>query len=156
MILIIAMGIVFIINPMHYTSVLFRSNEIVLIIGLISIIIGLYCIYQFGRKLIDRNAKLYLDDKGICDSVNILDYPFIQWENILKIEECKINNIPHLKIILKNSQQYISQITGFKKWILSLNYKKYRTPILLNSVYLSCSFEEFKKSVFDFYEEYKI
>ena len=110
---------------------------------------------KLNRKLINKNAIFSLDSKGIRDGVNILDYPFINWSEINKIEECNINNVPHLKILINNPEKYISQKNGLKKWIYNFNYKRYKTPILLNSTFLSCSFDEYKENILNSYNEYK-
>lgn len=155
MFLILIIGIIGIINPTKYTSFVFRNSIIIFTIGLMGIIVSTYCIYQFGRKLFDQNARFSINSKGISDKVNILDYPFINWSIIIKIEECKVNNVPNLKVFINDSKQYINQKKGLKKWVLNFNYKKYQTPILLNNTFLSCSFEEYKKIILDSYNEYK-
>ncbi|WP_294276682.1 STM3941 family protein [uncultured Chryseobacterium sp.] len=156
MLLILGLGIIAVINPGRYVSFIYRNSVIIFIIGIISIILSSCCIYEFGRKLIRKDAVLTINNEGINDGVNILDYPFIHWKNILNIEECSINNIPHLKVFIDNPQQYINQKVGFKKWILKLNLKKHRTPILLNAIYLACSFENYKKNVIEDYKKYKL
>lgn len=156
MLLILGLGIIAIINPGRYVSFIYRNSVIIFIIGIISIILSSCCIYEFGRKLIRKDAVLTINNEGINDGVNILDYPFIYWKNILNIEECSINNIPHLKVFIDNPQQYINQKVGFKKWILKLNLKKHHTPILLNAIYLACSFENYKKNVIEDYKKYKL
>lgn len=156
MILILILGIIAVLNPVKYTSFVFHNGLIICVIGIVGVFVSVYCICEFGRKLFDKNAMVFIDNKGIVDKVNIVDYPFINWQDTLKIEECNINNIPHLKIFINNPQQYINQKKGFKKWILNFNYKKYQTPILLNSVYLSCSFDNYKKNILASYKEYKL
>ena len=155
MILIFILGIIFILDPAEYISFVFRNEMIMLLVGIISITFSTYCIYQFGNKLLNRNAMVFIDNSGISDKVNILDYPFISWENVSKIEECKINNVPHLKVFVNNPQYYIDQKNGLKKWMLNVNYQRYQTPILLNSIYLVCSFNDFKRDILNSYIEYK-
>ncbi|REC73782.1 hypothetical protein DRF60_19005 [Chryseobacterium elymi] len=155
MILILMLGVFLIMNPTKYSSFLFRNGMVIFIAGIINIIISTYCIYQLGSKLFDRNAIFSINSKGISDKINMLDYPNISWKDIIKIEEYNINNVPHLKVFVDNPQQYIKQKKGLKKWVLNFNYKKYHTPILLNSTYLSCSFDDLKKSILDSYKEYQ-
>jgi len=153
--LILALTIFLIMDPIKYTSFVYRNEIIISIVGMMGIVISLFCIYEFGRKFFSKKAGFIINDKGIWDRVNILDYPFINWENVLHIEECNINNVPHLKILINNPEQYINQKKGLKKWVLNFNLKKYQTPILLNRTYLSISFNEFKKSILSSYNEYK-
>ncbi|MDQ0066037.1 STM3941 family protein [Chryseobacterium lathyri] len=152
--LILILGTIAVINPTKYTSFIYRNGMIIFAVGIISTIVSTYFLYQFGSKLFDRNAIFSINSKGISDKINMLDYPNISWKDIIKIEEYNINNVPHLKVFVDNPQQYINQKKGFKKWVLNFNYKKYHTPILLNSTYLSCSFNDFKKSILDSYKEY--
>ncbi len=154
--LILGLGIIAIANPGKYVSFIYRNSVIIFIISVIGIIVSSYCIYEFGRKLIKKDAALTINNKGINDGVNVLDYPFIYWKNILNIEECTINNIPHLKVFIDNPHQYINQKVGFKKWVLKLNLKKHHTPILLNAIYLACSFENYKKDVLEDFKKYKL
>lgn len=155
MVLILIAGIIGVMNPTKYTSFVFRNGMIVFTVALMGIIVSTYCIYQFGRKLFDKNARFLINNKGISDKVNILDYPFINWSDIIKIEECEVNNAPNLKVFINGSEQYINQKKGLKKWVLNFNYRKYQTPILLNNTFLSCSFDEYKKIILDSYNEYK-
>lgn len=155
MILILIIGIIAVINPIDYVSFIYRNKIIIFFIGMLGIIFSVFCIFQFGKKLFDKNAIFSIDNKGINDKVNILDYPFIKWKDITRIEEFKVNNVSHLKIFIRNPKQYINQKKGFKKWVLSFNYKQYQTPILLNCTYLSCSFNMFKDNILDLYEEHK-
>ena len=155
MILILILGVIAVINPTKYVSFIYRNGIIIFAVGIISIIISTYFIYQFGCRLFDRNAMFSINSKGISDKINMLDYPNISWKDISKIEEYTINNVPHLKVIVDNPQHYINQKKGFKKWVLNFNYKRYQTPILLNSTYLSCSFDDFKKDILDSYNEYQ-
>lgn len=155
MILIFILGIIFILNPSEYISFVFRNEMIMLVIGIISIIFSTYCIYQFGSKLLNRNTMVLINSNGISDKVNILDYPFVSWRDVAKIEECKINNVPHLIVFVNNPQYYINQKSGLKRWVLNFNYQRYQTPILLNSTYLVCSFNEFKRDILNSYTEYK-
>ncbi|WP_317224475.1 STM3941 family protein [Chryseobacterium sp. Y16C] len=153
--LILILGIFFIMSPIKYTSFVYRNGLIIFIVGIISIILSLFCIYEFCRKLFNKKAMFSINNKGIWDGVNILDYPFINWENVIRIEECNVNNVPHLKVLVNNPEQYINQKKGLKKWVLNFNFKKYQTPILLNKTYLSGSFDEFRKIILDSYNEYK-
>lgn len=156
MVLLLLVGIIAVTNPAKYTSFFYRTGIIVFIVGVIGIISSLFCIYELGLKLFDRNAIFSIDSKGIRDGINILDYPFIYWQDIIRIEECKINNNSYLKVIINNPEHYINQKNGLKKWILNFNYKKYQTPVLLNSTFLFSPFDEFKKIILDSYNEYKI
>jgi hypothetical protein len=155
MIVLLIAGIIAIMNPTKYISFIYRNGLIISVVGVISIIISIVFIYLFGRKLINNNSVFSIDSEGISDKVNVLDYPFINWNDIIKIEECNISNVPHLKVLIRNPKQYINQKESFKKWVLNFNYKKYQTPILLNSTFLKCSFFEFKQSIRQSYEEYK-
>ncbi|KPE48939.1 STM3941 family protein [Chryseobacterium indologenes] len=156
MILILILGIIAVLYPAKYTSFVFHNGLIIFTLGIMGVFVSMYCIFEFAKKLFDKNAMVFIDNKGVIDKVNILDYPFINWKDTLKIEECNINNIPHLKVFINNPQEYINQKKGFKKWILNHNYKKYQTPILLNSIYLSCSFDNYKKNILTSYKEYKL
>lgn len=155
MILLLAVSIIALMNPSDYTSFIYRNGLIIFIIGVLGIIASLFCIYSFGRKLINKNAVFMIDDSGISDGVNILDYPFINWKDIMRIEECSVNNVPHLRVFVNNPEEYIHKKSGLKKWIYNFNYKKYKTPILLNSTFLECSFIELKKNILSTYDEYK-
>ncbi|MGA9213160.1 STM3941 family protein [Kaistella sp.] len=153
--LLLLIGIVAIINPTKYTSFFYRNGIIVFMVGVMGIIISSFFIYELGIKLFNRNAIFLINSKGIIDKVNILDYPFICWTDVITIEECKVNNTSYLKVIINNPERYINQKKGLKKWLLNLNYKKYHTPILLNNTFLKCSFIELKQSITEAYEEYK-
>lgn len=155
MILLLSVSIIALMNPSGYISFIYRNGLIIFIMGIMGVITSLFCIYFFGRKLISKNAVFTINDKGILDGVNILDYPIINWQDIIKIEECNVNNVPHLRILINNPEEYIRQKDGFKRWVLNFNYKKYQTPVLLNSTFLTCSFIELKKSILITYNEYK-
>lgn len=155
MILILMLGVFLIMNPTKYSSFLFRNGMVIFIAGIINIIISTYCIYQLGSKLFNRNAIFSINNEGISDKVNILNYPFINWKDVLKIEECNVNNVPNLKIFINDPEKYISRKKGSLKWVLNFNNRNYGTPILLNSTFLLCSFDHYKKSILDSYDKYK-
>lgn len=151
---ILLLGIAFVLNPNKYLSVVTKNGIIVFIIGLVAILFSMFLIILFLMKLLDRKSIFLINNEGIYDGVSILNYPFIKWQDVIGIEEYDIKNIPHLKISLKNPTIYINKKSGFLKWVLNYNYNTYQSPIVLNSTYLSCSFNDFKKAILESYAKY--
>lgn len=61
----------------------------------------------------------------------------------------------NLIINVKDPNKYLNKQSGIKRKILERTYKIYGTPISISSTTLSYNFDEFEKTISEFYNEYK-
>jgi hypothetical protein len=126
--------------------------KIVAIAG--AIFFGIAAIFSF-YKLFDRNAGLVIDVEGIHDNSSAIGSRIIKWNNITGLSIEQIQKTKLLILSVNNAEELISAESKFKRWLMSANYKKYGTPIVISSTSLNITFDELVKTISGMLEKYK-
>lgn len=124
------------------------SDGLSITLKIIAGLVALFMIITGGsalQKLGDKNAGLTLNKEGITDNATTISLGFIAWKNISKIE---INEKEKLILVLvKKPAELISQAKNKAvKQLLKQNMTLYKTPVIIEAKYLSCSFEQLKEA----------
>lgn len=138
----IIFGVLFVISPATFVSPIMRSQEVIRISGIASIVFFGVCIAFIFRKLFDTKPGLTIDQYGITDNSNANSVGLIEWYDIIEIEKKKILSNNFLIIHTNNPQKYFDRAhTKFAKKILNMNYKIYGSPISIISSSLKTDFD---------------
>ena len=139
----VVLGILFVTSPEKYTSSIMRSPTIIFITGLASILFFSLCFFFISKKLGDNSPGLVISDDGILDNSSGVSAGQIMWTEIEDIYVIEIHRQKLIMLQVKNPQDYINkQTNGFKRKLMTLNYKMYGTPISITSNGLKISFDE--------------
>jgi len=139
----VGLGILFVTIPEKYTSPIMRNPTIIFISGIASIFFFGLCTLFICKKLWDKSPGLIITDEGILDNSSGVSGGQILWVDIDNISVLKNHRQKLIMLQVKNPQAYIDkQTSGFKRKMMTLNYKMYGTPLCITSNGLKISFDE--------------
>ncbi len=130
-------------------------NKTFLITGLTLLIItsGFAC-FSGIIKLIDNKSGLTIGKNGIQINIGPNRGQFINWG---EITELKIHNQVRgpmfLLIFIKNPDDFLAKLSGFRRFLLKMNKVTHKTPVSLTSTWLNCNFEELVTLIEDKYKK---
>jgi hypothetical protein len=118
----------------------FLNNDVIKnIVAYGSMLMGLFGIYFFTKKLFDKRPGIVIDAQGITDNAGAMSVGLILWNDISDIKERIIqvslfSKQSFVVIILKHPETYISkQTNAIKRKIMSSNLNGYGSPINITS-----------------------
>lgn len=115
----------------------------ILIFGSVTGIIFFGITFFFGlTKFFDRRAGLILTDEGFHDNSSMTSSKFFGWDSIIGLSYSEVKSTRFVCVFVKDPEGIIADHTGFKKFLMRMNYKLVGTPVTISSVMLACSFEE--------------
>lgn len=115
-----------------------------------AVLMGIFGLYFFSKKLFDKNAGLIIDEEGIIDNSSAVSVGKILWKDIMEITERSIqasitSKQKFITIILKNPEEYISRQTNvIKRKSIAMNVKYTGSPVNISTNGLTMPFEELK------------
>lgn len=105
-----------------------------MVAGIVSILVFGILAILYIRKLLDKRPGLSVDEFGIVDNSSAVAAGLILWSDIEQLSVMTIRRQQLIMIKVKNPQHYINRQTGgFKKKMMSLNYKMYGTPLSISA-----------------------
>ena len=141
----------------------FFNNPIIKAIGMYgSVVMGVFGIYFFTRKLSDNKPGLVLSDKGITDNTSAFKFGLIPWSDISGVHETYVQASATAKqyfltIGLVDPEKYISAATNsLKRKLLMINYKSYGSPIHIATNGLKSDHKDLLLLINDYFEKYGI
>ncbi|MGC5742977.1 STM3941 family protein [Chryseobacterium sp. NFX27] len=142
-------------NPEKYTFVLLPSKYLVLILSSIGMIAMIYLFNFFIRLIFNKKAFFEINKKGIYNGLGFTKEKKIEWNNIEKVDVINYKGIPRIRVNLYNYRPFIENTDFVTKFILKQTVKDLGTPVIIDNVYLKCSFDELSKRILDSWEKYK-
>jgi hypothetical protein len=138
----VLIGSLAVIKPEKLISFLFRSADIIRIIGVFAIcFFGITLVFII--KLLDNKPGLIINEYGITDNTNSTSFGLIEWNDIISIEKKQVMSTKFLLLHTNNPEKYISRVNNFiLKRAVKMNFKTYGTPISIASNSLKINFEE--------------
>lgn len=105
------------------------------------------------QKLNDSNAGITINTDGINDKSTTISVGMISWKSIQSLEP-----IDHDKMILVFVKKPDDIIKNSKnraiKQLLERNKTIFKTPVVIESTYLNCSFEELRTNLMEQYKRF--
>lgn len=144
-ILFIFLGLQFIVNPERYISYLFKSKDLITIIGYISLLFFSLCLMFISYKFFDKKPGLIINDAGIIDNSNFASVGLIEWNEIKRIRTQQVMSNRFILIDVKNPEKYIQGNSKLKAHLMKASLKMYGTPISITSNSLKYNFEELER-----------
>jgi hypothetical protein len=139
----VAIGLWFVIAPPTIQNSYWGNPTKIMIVGYSSIIFFGLCAFFLIRKLPDNKPGLIIDDNGLIDNSSGVSTGQILWADIEDISVIEIHRQRLIMIHVKNPQDYIDkQKSGFKRRIMTMNFKMYGTPLSITSNALKIPFDE--------------
>jgi hypothetical protein len=146
-ILFVIFGVLFIMTPDSFVTILFRNPQTIRLTGIASVLFfGAAGIYGF-LKLFDKSLGLIIDDNGITDNTNASSVGLILWSDITEIKTEQVMSTKFLLIYTTNPEKYLARVKGLKHKLMKANYKAYGTPFSITSNTLRYKFDDLEKQI---------
>ena len=98
------------------------------------------------RPLNDKNAGILIDEQGILDQSTSISSGQINWKSIADIESNQKEKMILIKV--KKPDDFIKNAKNRAiKQLLQRNLAIYKTPVVIESNYLNCSFDELQTTL---------
>lgn len=145
----VILGVLFSLTPDKFTTMIFRSPQIIRIVGIVAVLFfGAAGIYGL-RKLFDKAVGLTIDDYGITDNSNASSVGLIDWSDILEIKTEQVMSTRFLLIFVDNPDEYLERANGFKRKLMKGNMKMYGTPLSITSNTLRYDFSDLERLIME-------
>ena len=115
-----------------------------IISGLAILIFGWVVIYGI-KKMNTKSIGLIIDNDGIRDNSGILSVGLIKWNDITEIKTATYGSSRFLLIFVKEPNQFLENVKGFKRKMMQGNMNTYGTPVSISPNALKCNFNELEK-----------
>lgn len=144
----VIIGVLFILKPETFTSILFRDPEKIRLAGIASVIFFGICSVFIGKKLYDKGVGLTIDVNGITDNTNATSIGLIEWKDIIGIEIKQVMSTKMLMLMTDQPDKYIDKAkNGISKNAMKANYKMYGSPLSIISSSLKIKFEDLERLI---------
>lgn len=126
-----------------------------------STLMGLFGIYFFTRKLLDKNPGIVLSEQGLFDNTSVFKFGIIPWSDISGIYESSIqasfaSKQYFVTVALVNPDKYILRETNvLKRKLLLANAKSYGSPLHISTNGLKTNHNDLMQLLLDNFEKYK-
>ena len=103
------------------------------------------------KLLNDKNAGLHLNSHGFNDHSTAIGVGQVSWKNVAALQPDEKGK--HICVMLKNPQDVIKAAQNKAiRQLLERNLALYKTPVILESKYLACSFAELTEKLNHWYK----
>lgn len=138
--------------PSEHIYFFLPTKNSVIIFSILGILGCLLAMYVILKTIFRKNALLKIDSNGIFNGFSFYNEKFIKWEEVAKIESIRYNQNNYIGIYLKDPQ---NNEKGINFFLYKMNESSMGTAHIISPADLDCSFEEVKKSIFEYWEKYK-
>lgn len=141
-------AVIFIFCGFYFISTKLEGNwatAIKVIGGIMSVFFGVTGLSAV-RLLNDKNAGIIIDEHGILDQSTSISSGLIGWKSISDLEANAKEKMILVKV--KKPDDFIKNAKNRAiKQLLQRNLAIYKTPVVIESNYLNCSFDELQTTL---------
>lgn len=130
------------------------SENVSLVLKITGGIIGAFLLFTGAsalKLLNDKSAGMWIDANGITDKSSSISVGFVSWKTINSLESKK-NERMILIHVKKNEEILKSASNKAIRQLLERNIAIYKTPVILETKYLKCSFEDLENALKQHYK----
>ena len=152
----VVLGILFIMNPDQFESVIFRNPSMIRIAGIAAVAFFVPCLVFIVKKLFDKKVGLTIDQKGITDNSNGTSVGLIEWSDITNIETVQVASTKILMLKTDKPEKYINRAkNGISKRALKMNHKMYGSPLSIISNSLKIKYDDLERLIKEEFDKRK-
>jgi len=143
-----AIAALFIFCGFYYISTRFEgnwSNAMKIIGGIIAVFSGVTGLSAV-KPLNDKNAGITIDENGILDQSTSISSGLISWKSISNLESNSKEKMILIKVKKPDDFTKNAKNRAIKQ-LLQRNLAIYKTPVVIESNYLNCSFDELQTTL---------
>ncbi len=155
-------GLWIMIAQLHTSNVFFNNPIVKNVAAYGSTLMGIFGIYYFSRRLVDKRPGMIIGKQGITDYSGALSIGLIAWDDVTIIYETTVpvsiaSKQRFITIGLKDPTVYISkQKNAIKRKTMSLNSESYGSPVQISTNGLKIGYEELLQLMKERLTEYRI
>lgn len=155
-VLFVVAGVFFLMAPGRFLSPSVQDKPVIFIAGAAAILFFGVCAVVAAIKFFDNRPGIIIDKNGITDNSSGVNSGGISWKEITGISTAQLQNQRFILLMVNNPEKRIDAEPGnFKRRMMKINYRMYKTPVCINANALQCDFDELNKLLTDSYEYYK-
>lgn len=143
----VVVGIIMIIKAVEEFNAV---TALIALVSLASVVFFGICLFFGVFRLFSKKPGLILKKDGFEDYSSMLGGHFIPWKEVEGIDSLQIQKQRFIRVLLRNPDVVISRSRGLQRFVMTMNYKFYGSPIHISSNSLKCDFhrlnEEFNKT----------
>lgn len=148
--------VLFVFYPNTFTSVIFRSECLIFLIGISGIIFSVLYLYPLISKLFKLKIGLEINENGIINNTEYLNVGLIKWSDVNSIRVKEFGKGRYLLLDLKNEEEYFNRLNSILfKFYAKFNKVQYGTIVYITHSTLECTFEELEKMIIESYDSCK-
>lgn len=135
-------------NVDEYNPIWAVESLVVNVASVLGMLMGLFGVYFFTKKLFDTKPGLVIDELGLIDNSGGLSIGRIYWTDIVGIQDYYVqagmaSKQKFVSIFLDNPADYIArQPNSLKRKMMKANEKYSGTPVSISANGLRISFDE--------------
>lgn len=149
-------GSYFLKEPGKFVSPVMQNKPFIFVVGAAAVVFFGICAIFALTKFFDKRPGLIIDKSGITDNSSGVSGGLISWEEITGISTAQVHTQRFILLMVNDPEKRIEAEPGsFKKRIMKINYRMYKTPVCLNANGLQCSFDELYKIITNSYAQMK-
>lgn len=142
-------------NPSKYTFVFLPSKYLVIILSSLGIItITYFCLFLM-KLIFSKKSFFEINECGIYNGLTFIKRKQIDWRSIEDIDIVNYQGILRIRVKVYDNKQFIEKTDFITRFILKQIINELGTPVLIDNVYLKCSFDNLTKLIFNSWEKYK-
>ena len=99
---------------------------------------------EYMKTLFDKDAALFVSEKGIDDNLSVFSCGEISWSEISGVEIVQLLNMEILVVKLANPMDVINRQSILKRWILRRYVRQGRSPIMISEKKIDYNLHDLK------------
>ena len=152
----VAIGVLLVMDPERFVTLLFRNPDFIRIAGIASILFFGFVTFVGIKRLIKSKIALIIDTKGLNVNPKKSLTEFIEWKDILGFKELQIQSQIIIIIGVKNPEHWIEKETStIRKKLMRFNMNNYDSPFNIAAAGLDIGYDELNIELNRYFEKYK-
>ncbi|MDB5285022.1 MAG: hypothetical protein JWO06_4097 [Bacteroidota bacterium] len=123
------------------------ANWIILASRIFLVVWGIFGFIWAIKRLLRKTPVISVSDEGIYDNSTSFSAGFISWADVTEIKAAGGLMEKFLIFSLRNPEDYLNKLEGFKRRLAEANFKRYGTPVIIATNQLSRSYKDIRKLI---------
>ncbi|QCK16161.1 STM3941 family protein [Mangrovivirga cuniculi] len=148
-------GFLFAIEPANFGSRIFNNEQVIRIVGIVSMIFFGVCLVFILRQLFDDKIGLRIDETGITDNSSGVSVGHIDWNDITGIETFQVYLSKFIVLETDKPDKYLQRASnGITKQAMLANNKICGSPLTISSNSLKIKHQKLEELILEKWNEY--
>ena len=152
----VTLGIWCVFEPNSHTGLKTRNPNVVIGMGILSILFFGLGIFLSIKRLIKSEIALIISTEGLNINPKKSLFEVIRWSDILGFNEIKIGRSKAIIICVKNPKYWLDKETNtIRKKLMQFSLSNYNSPFNISALGLDISSDKLIETLSSYFEKYK-